>query len=170
MLCEKCGLNEAQTHYKTVVNGKVDEHHYCNSCAAELLGGQISGPSGFFGAAFPDPFANMLGNLFSARPEQTVAACPTCRKGIREISATGRMGCSGCYGHFEKELSPYISRLHGVSAHAGKLPRSCSAQRVQAREISRLKNELNRAVEAQEYERAAGLRDKINQLEKEAEA
>ena len=157
MLCEKCGQAQAQVHYKTVMDGTVEEHYYCVDCSKSLVG--------FFNGPFGDPFAGMLGNLFTAKPQPEAKVCPVCRKNIREIAASGRMGCPDCYAFFGEEISPYISRLHGTSAHAGKIPRSLPQDNNSPRETARLRAELERAVAAQEYERAAEIRDRINALE-----
>ena len=36
MKCERCGKNEATFYFKSNINGKITEQHLCSDCAAEL--------------------------------------------------------------------------------------------------------------------------------------
>jgi protein arginine kinase activator len=79
---------------------------------------------------------------------------------------TGKFGCSQCIDSFKGRLKPVIKSIQGYDRHTGKIPkRTGGAYKVQM-DIERLKNELRCAVEREEYELAAELRDKIYELEK----
>ena len=74
------------------------------------------------------------------------------------------------YELFADRLYPSIRRIHGNTTHCGK--NSPSAKSEQAKpeptkedKISQLKTELDKAVEQQNFERAAELRDQIKGME-----
>jgi protein arginine kinase activator len=58
-----------------------------------------------------------------------------------------------------------LRRIHGKTFHVGKVPKRSGGQIRIKQEIDRLKRELQEAVNAEEYERAAVIRDKIKELE-----
>ena len=167
MLCEKCGKRQATTHIKKSINGVYEEHHYCSECAAE--NGVSAFPSlGAFGEG--GLFGSLLGLPFSKAPSTRADSlrCPSCGTSFSEISESGRVGCAKCYDTFRKQLLPTIERIHGKASHCGKTPeKEISEQDKKQKEIDKLKAELAAAVEAQEYEQAAKLRDEIKDLEGE---
>lgn len=168
MICQSCGKKAATTHIKTIVNGKLTEYHLCGDCAREKGYGSI------FNSWNMD-FSSLLGGLIGrGGPEGSVLRCEKCGSSFEEISRTGKIGCAQCYQTFRSQLLPVIQRIHGTTRHKGKTPGS-SALRipesggqimpVKESALDEKKRLLKKAVEAQEFERAAVLRDEIKELE-----
>lgn len=175
MLCEKCNQNEATVHFRQNINGDIKEIHLCPQCAAEL--GYDSVFSGFEDLS---PFAglnmgiqNFLGSLFSQElPAQKVPQghkCSFCGTTFEEFAQSAMAGCANCYNEFFDDMLPYIQRIHGKTHHVGKIPASAGKELKLQRELTQLKKQLNECVSAQEYEKAAGLRDKIKDIEKKVQ-
>jgi protein arginine kinase activator len=90
-----------------------------------------------------------------------------------EISKTGRVGCGNCYKIFGKELMPTLVRIHGRSTHVGKgvqtvdgiTDKAPNSQETAENKVDTLKKELQKAIETEEYEKAAELRDQIRRAE-----
>ena len=179
MKCEKCGKNEATTYYKETLNGQTREMHLCADCAKEMnLGGAFQTAfAGMANALFSDPFHSMaggaLGSLWSdmmglpAGGSLPGAArqCPTCGMTESELRRTGRAGCPDCYHAFEDILSPYIRRVHGADAHIGSAPQRAPSEAPQVDPIAELRAKQQEAVQNENYEEAARLRDEIRRLE-----
>jgi protein arginine kinase activator len=162
MLCDKCKKNEATTHIKTNINGVVSSHNLCAHCAAQ-----------YGGSPFGMGISQMLGSFFDggSAPVGKTVRCPQCGASFEEIAASGKVGCDKCYEVFLDRLVPSLERMHGRSKHVGKAPAVHLAQAEQhsaADELDRLRAELRAAIEVQEFERAAELRDKIKALEAES--
>lgn len=169
MKCSKCGVNNANTHVKTVINGELREYDLCSECAQKMG----------YTSLFPDiqsDFTGLLSGFFSnALPARTQATrCEFCGSTYSEIAKTGQVGCAHCYELFADRLYPSIRRLHGNTTHCGK--HSKAAQEAKQREqkpeeqtaqdrISAMKRELEQAVSEQNFELAAELRDKIREAE-----
>ena len=160
MLCDKCGKNPATTHYTQIINGEKKEYHLSSQCAQGM-----EGPELFEG------FPNLFGTLFSqpvfqpGRTEQVMERrCPRCGASFSDIAETGLLGCADCYGAFLKELSPSISRIHGRTAHVGKVPKSSGGNVKLKNQLSEAKRKLQDAIQAEEFEEAAALRDQIREL------
>ena len=75
------------------------------------------------------------------------------------------MGCEACYHVFRPILDPLLDGMHAGTRHLGKVP-SSSESRIQFEQsIHSLKKKLKDAVEKEDYEEAAQLRDNLHDLE-----
>lgn len=182
MLCERCKKNEAVFYYRENVNGQEKKYSLCRDCAEEL---KKSGELKFgddmidtmfsknpFGEAF-EHLDSLFGSLFEPAKEalpngsQGGAAqkhCPTCGATLADIAKTGRVGCPDCYAEFEKELMPTIGRIHGCTKHTGRAPKEYREQMEKKRRIETLEAEQKEAIAAENYERAAEIRDELKTL------
>lgn len=169
MLCERCNEHQATVHVTRVVNGDKSEFHLCGKCATreqEELGVTLE-------TAFP--IHHLLGELLhyqnwltgrrGASPEGV--RCGNCGLTYEEFTRTGLLGCGRCYEAFNTELEPLLQRVHGATRHSGKAPRRQEGALSVQRQVEGLRRELDAAVAAEEFERAAELRDRIRTLERQ---
>lgn len=167
MKCQHCNSKEATTYIKRTVNGKTTEMRLCADCAAELGYSAIQGMPGFGGMGAGSPF-DLLGAVFGNGREGSggqTRRCSACGISFDEIASSGRAGCPDCYTFFEKELAPTVRRIHGSAKHIGRLPQSASAALRSERELEGLREQMKKAIETQNFEEAASLRDRIRELE-----
>ena len=163
MLCQKCGKNAATTHIKTVINGKVIEQSLCGYCAAK------SGYSAFSNSSITGLLSSMLGQTIETQKTAVENKCLCCGSTFADIAETGKVGCAECYITFEKELLPYLKRIHGSVNHTGKTPGSKELIVTEVKDtVSELKTKLAQLVAAENYEEAAIVRDEIKRLEGES--
>ncbi len=166
MKCQKCKAKEANTHIKKVVNGEYTELMLCGECAHAM------GYDNVFSLEMPDMFGGLLQSFFTgALPARSGASrCSECGSTYGDITNTGKVGCAKCYEAFYNELLPSIKRIHGNTTHCGKVPVSADNIEVKSEktpedEVKALKAELQKAIEEQNFELAATLRDKIKEKE-----
>lgn len=165
MQCQICNKRDATVHFTQIINNKKVEMHLCQQCAKEKGGYDFGLPLNI--SSF---FAGLLGFDEKQRYVQETketAVCPGCGMEFEEFQHTGKVGCKSCYTAFENSLNPLIRRIQGSIEHNGKVPAKLAKGISISREISRLKELLLKAVEKEEYESAAELRDKIKALEVE---
>ncbi|MDR2686762.1 MAG: UvrB/UvrC motif-containing protein [Oscillospiraceae bacterium] len=164
MLCQHCKQNEATTHIRRVVNGAAEEFHLCALCAKEA--GLPPQPE--FGFHLSDLFSGFLGSSLRGQGPPSPVRCGLCGSSLSEIIQSSRVGCAQCYETFGEQLRPTLQRIHGALLHTGKAPGADPAaadrKRRQAR-AEQLRGEIGEAVRAEDYERAAQLRDEIRELE-----
>jgi protein arginine kinase activator len=170
MRCEHCGEREAVVHLVQVVQGAKTELHLCEPCAAEK-GVETGTPSGKF------PLHDFLASLGKSGTEQAEVGadvpCPACGATLRDFRQTGRLGCAECYRAFDGPLRDLLRRLHGSAMHVGEryvtpaVPGAApAAAPAPARAtLADLKERLRRAIETEDFELAAELRDRIRVLE-----
>lgn len=163
MLCDNCGKNEAEVHLTQIVDNEMTTVHLCPACAAD---------KGLDSGAVPKSlpltdFLAQLGQGATTGEETSVPGpCNYCHTSLDDFRRTGRLGCPHCYSIFEGQLRAILRRIHGSTQHLGKVyvpPASESADRTQR--LSVLRRKLQRAVEAEDFERAAVLRDQIKEIE-----
>lgn len=160
MKCENCN-KPATVHSTEIKNGKKIEKHLCQECAAQSEPMNVKGHT---------PINELLTNFVLAHSgitKTTGAVCEHCGISWQEFRQNGLFGCEHDYALFEADLTPLLQRAHeGGTHHQGKSParRGGSSSRRKV-DVSRLRKELARAVEAEDYERCAALRDQIKQAE-----
>ena len=164
MVCELCGENQAVVHLTQVVNNEMNTSHLCEKCAAEK-GLQAQPPAANLPLA--DFLANMgsEGKLPGGAPIEELN-CPFCGLSTSDFKEMGRLGCPQCYSTFEVHLRSLLRRIHGGTQHVGKvyLPPDPTISEREKR-LDGLRRKLRRAVDAEDFERAAELRDQIRSLE-----
>ena len=163
MLCQKCKKNHANTHVKSVINGKTEEYMLCSECAKEM------GYTDVFSDMHSD-FNSILGSFFSnALPAKSEATrCPLCNSSFHDIQKSGYVGCAKCYEVFQSDLMPTIKRIHSNTTHLGKRPSVATVEHENAEKkptVNELKMQLDEAVKEQNFELAAKLRDEIKEME-----
>ncbi len=160
-LCERCKKAQATFHLTNIdPSGEKTERHLCDRCAIEEGLIQVHKPT--FSSEFVEDFVQ------NARRSQPLGRleCPHCGISYVEFRNQGLLGCAHDYDVFREALEPLIQRAHdGATEHVGKTPRSLGRQAGTAQRLARLKRQLKEAVAAEDYERAAKLRDEIQELE-----
>jgi protein arginine kinase activator len=160
MLCESCGAKDASIHYTQIDKNQMHTFHLCEACAA-AKGLQPGVNVGNF------PLTDFLAQMSRAGAESaTAAACAFCGLTLDDFKRTGRLGCSHCYVTFGSHLAGLLRRLHGGTQHIGKvyLPPNPS-ESAQKERLAGLRRKLDHAVQSEDFERAAQLRDQIRSLE-----
>ena len=166
MLCQNCGEKEATVHLTKIINNEKTELFLCEDCAEAT--GQISleGSEPF---SFQDLLAGILqpevGTSFDTAKK--VESCEKCGMNYKYFRENGLFGCAECYNTFGDSLDPLVKRLHGSNRHTGKVPQRKGGDLRLKREIKELKEKMNEAVEEENFERAAEIRDEIHELEDE---
>lgn len=164
MLCQNCGKNEATTHIKRVVNGETAEKHLCVSCAEHLgYSDMFSG----FGFSLDGFFGGLLGENMPLLGAEREEKCPKCGYTFSDIAKSGKLGCADCYRKFYDKLLPSLQRIHGKIKHTGKqamIPVQVSTE-PKINPVAKLKEDLQKAIEEQNFEQAAVLRDRIKEME-----
>jgi protein arginine kinase activator len=155
MICEVCQTENATVHLTQIISGKMQKIDLCEKCAKEK---GVADPAGF-------SLADMLLGLGAAdeiksnTTEELV--CPQCGFTQPDFKKTGRLGCPQCYVTFSEGLGVILKG----TLHKGKIPsRAARALEYQNR-LKTLHASLQTAVQSENYEQAASLRDQITHLE-----
>lgn len=172
MQCDECG-KPANVHEIRVENGMKTERHLCSECAAQA---GLTAQEAHVDA--PTNPVEMIKQVLAAGPEMEVRAapqCPTCGSTFARFRKMALLGCPDCYQALEVPLQPLILRSQAAEArelpeHQGLHPSSFKSASQPAKTLIRLERELQGAIHAEQYERAADLRDKIRKLHESSES
>ncbi|MFH0981632.1 MAG: UvrB/UvrC motif-containing protein [Planctomycetota bacterium] len=153
--CQRCQKTRATVHLTDCTEGEPRERHLCDACA-EQEGLTLKQHSGI--TSILEKFVQ-----HSMKIEEIARlTCPECGISFAEFRNRGLLGCPHDYVAFEKLLLPLLERAHdGRTEHVGKTPGDPDSGVRTRAVIAQLRRDLDRAVEAEEYERAAKLRDQI---------
>ncbi len=163
MQCQICNKRTATIHLTEITDGLRNEMHLCEQCAAEqgvAAKSQIS-------------INELLSSLLAVQPTdeelfgemQQDLSCPDCGFTLDQFRSEGTLGCPNDYKVFEKSLLSLIRKAQdGKTRHCGKVPSRMPKETKKQIERSNLRQQLDAAVQSEDYELAAELRDKISQL------
>jgi protein arginine kinase activator len=157
MQCSICKEKPATVHLTQIVGDKMQKLDLCEDCA------KTKGVN--------DPMfapADVLLGLGAQEIEQAVGVdlkCPCCGFSQADFKKSGRLGCPECYKTFAEGLSGLLKTMHKGTRHTGKAPEALRASRENSDRLKTLQKKLNKAIELEDFEQAAQLRDEIKQLD-----
>ena len=163
MLCDGCQKREASIMLHMITNGQVSTRSLCASCAQKAHS-QMS-------QAFTTMGVQMEGlNGMIEKPRQEELRlpkmiCSACRTPYEDIDHDTVFGCKHCYSAFHQQVIDYLSALRGEP----KPPREESFTPIPSLTQEELKERLQDAVNAEDYEQAATLRDEIQRMRPDAQ-
>jgi protein arginine kinase activator len=162
-LCERCKKAQATFHLTSIQpDGQKLERHLCDHCATEEGHLQIQKPT----VNVNDLLEGFVGVAKDRGGPKSDAVCDECGLSYVEFRNQGLLGCAHDYDAFGKALAQLIERAQdGGAHHVGKTPRDLGTPRVTQVDMRRLRRQLQEALAAEDYERAADLRDRIRALE-----
>jgi protein arginine kinase activator len=161
MKCDLCGSEDAIIHIQQTSGEDEVELHICEKCATSK-GITTGGSEGDFS------ITNLLTGLVDVKgvsQKSSKKVCPGCGLTSQRFKKEGRLGCNECYTVFSKEIGRIVGKMFGRTQHHGKFPKRLKAYKTFLIDIEELKKQLESAVKREDYEVAAGLRDRIKELE-----
>ena len=159
--CDECG-RPATHHSVEIVKGEKIETHLCDSHAAES--GLNEAPTGHTPI---DELLTSFVKVHSTGQTKSVGKAPTkvcsnCGLTFAEFREKSLLGCPTCYTDFEGQLGTLLERAHeGGTHHVGKTPRRAGGAEQRQLRLARLQRRLDEALEAEDYESAAEIRDEL---------
>ena len=165
MQCDICGKNKATVHLTEIVDEQMSEMHLCEECSRQKsvqmeqqfgLADLLAGLSDF--------------NKQQKDVEKVKLKCTNCGLTYDDFRKFGRLGCSECYESFKTHLAMLLKKIHGSNQHLGKSPIKIPQQERQRIEsLQGLKMQLQQAIQMEDFEKAAELRDQIRQVEQKGD-
>jgi protein arginine kinase activator len=158
MQCCICKAKPATVHLTQIVGEKMQKLDMCEDCAKAK---GVNDPTSFAMADL------MLGLGASQEVEQAVGVelkCPRCGFSQADFKKSGRLGCPECYKTFADGLAGLLKTMHKGTRHVGKAPETLRQTRERADRLKTLQKKLTKAIETEDFEMAAQLRDQIKAI------
>lgn len=163
MNCEKCKNVRATMFYADEAGVR---HALCASCGSALgrIGKIDFDDKNTNKQYFSEPFmiTETERGLSSplVQPSSNELACPRCSTTASELLTSGSTGCAFCYD----TLTPHLALLSSNVCRGARMPRSYRLADEKKRAVAEYKRQIRAAVDGENYELAATLRDKIRAL------
>lgn len=159
MLCSICKENEATVHLTQIVGDKVQKVDLCEACSKQK---GVNDPTGF-------SLADLLLGLGAAEEVEHAAGgsdlkCPACGFTQADFKKSGRLGCAECYQVFADGLAGLLKTMHKATRHIGKVPAALRLSRELQDRLKATEKKLAKAIDDENYEAAAQLRDELKAL------
>jgi len=156
--CRECGEREATIYITDFIEGKPVKKHICQQCY-EAEGG---GPS----LSSSDLLAKLVGIIAPEVQKAGSRKCSECGIDYIEFRQSLKFGCANDYSVFKEALDDLFEDIHGARRHTGKVPEGEAQHMCGGRErLEVLNRELKKAVEKEDFERAAKLKNKMKRME-----
>ncbi len=159
MLCCVCKEREAKVHLTQIIEDKMQKVDLCEECAKKK---GVNDTPGFTLADV------LLGLGVSQEVEQaaggTGLTCARCGFTQADFKKAGRLGCPECYQTFSEALEGLLKTMHKGTRHVGKVPEALRHSRDIADKMKTLQRNLAKAIETEDFEQAAVIRDEIKQI------
>jgi protein arginine kinase activator len=167
-ICSICKEKPATVFLSKISSdNKKQDFNLCDVCAKAK--GVDTDPAAFLVAD-----ADIMLGLGAAQEiEQAVGTdlkCPRCGFSQADFKKSGRLGCPDCYKTFSEGLSGLLKTMHKGTRHTGKAPEVLRLSRENSDRLKTLQKKLNKAIESENFEEAAQLRDEIKQLDEHSTA
>src|SRR5699024_6912764 len=89
-----------------------------------------------------------------------------CELTINKFSHIGKFSCKDCYSSYKSKINHILKRVHsGNIRHIGKIPKRGGQVLHNKKELESYRNELNKLIIDENFEKAAVIRDKIKEIE-----
>ena len=161
-----------------IIDGQITELELCESCAKKR--GLFDPQSLSFAEKFcPDSITDKVNDLVkelasnleknintksasatAAPTADMLTQCPVCSFGLEDLRRSERLGCPDCYSIFAQELKQIKQLEHPASPPQAPFV----SEESQELKIKKLELAMSAAIEDENYERAAELRDEINSM------
>jgi len=149
MQCDYCD-SKATVFFTQIIGGTAKKSCLCEKCAAER---GVTDPNSFLS---DDAEVSPLSKKIASIGEEG------------QISKKiGRLGCSQCYESFRGELQQNLGGMHKDTTHVGRVPAGMMRVFEHRQALEKLDVEMKAAIAAEDYEKAADLRDQIEKLSAE---
>lgn len=173
-MCQQCGRRPATVEFIQVIGNVRRETYLCHECAVEQsLEGSIETLRAFVQQMMEELL--LQAEEHEGRLDIPEKPCRICGTTFREFLESGLLGCPTCYDEFHEALKPVLRRLHGATrmkATAGEAStKPINAQNIEPEiqtsnhKRAQLEAELQKAIEDENYEHAAQIRDTLKQIE-----
>jgi len=161
MQCSVCKEKPATVFLTHIENDKMHKVNLCEDCAKNK---GVDNPTTF---SLAD--ADLLLGLGAAQeisqaPGGVDLKCPSCGFSQADFKKSGRLGCPECYQVFAEGLAGLLKTMHKGTRHTGKTPEALRQSRDQAERLKLLNKKLAKAIEAEDFELAAKVRDELKEL------
>ena len=157
MKCDICGRKDPEINIQQVIGKNTRDIHICRKCACEK--GIIDNDDGI-----EFSLSRLINYYLDRDHHKDHFTCEVCGNTLEDIRKNKRILCENCAVEFRKYISGLLAPGERTRPYHGRFPKKMHIVKDLFIDLEILKKDLDKAVQAEEYEIAAGIRDRIKQL------
>lgn len=161
MVCDLCHKNEAIFFVEQTSNNEKVKLKFCADCVKER--GFSTDPENISKA-----ITSIFSEIFGAKKINELL-CPVCGARRSNIKR-GLVGCPECYEIFKDDIIDYMKRKNIYGEYLGLMPKRISNFRSALTDRIVVQKKLEKAIQDEDYEKAAFYRDYLHAIENKAVA
>ena len=155
MKCDLCKKNEAVLFIEQKEGDEITHQKLCKECMTKMTQEIIPALL---------PLAPLLGGLIPGLTlsiDKRTFKCSHCNRSLEEIEKTHTVGCDNCYKAFKDFIDPLIFTSGYILPYKGSYPKPLQRFSDHRKRLSQLKSQLKEAVNTEDFENAAKVRDEL---------
>lgn len=154
--CSHC-QKPATIHLTQIINNQIKKLDFCEGCPHQK---GVTDPAGF---SLTELLAQSEADISPKSGHES--SCPSCGFSPSDFKKHGRFGCPDCYASLAKFVMPMLERMHRGVEHRGKTPEGLLERLQRQRRREEAEVALKAAIDEENYEEAARLRDELKALQ-----
>ena len=165
MLCDLCKKGTAVIFLERKGPRGTEKICLCEECSRErgITAMQVASEQKNVALVFNEIYEKITRNSPEFRQ-----LCPGCGRSLGDIKAKGACGCPECYTVFESQIRQALDQHGFIGKYTGSLPKRVRNFRNALTDRADLQLKLEKAIQEENYEKAAVYRDFLRALEKSA--
>ena len=165
MLCDLCKKGNAVIFLERKGPRGTEKICLCEECSKErgITAMQVASDQKNVALVFNEIYEKITRNSPDFRQ-----LCPGCGRSLGDIKAKGACGCPECYTVFESQIRQALDQHGFIGKYTGNLPKRVRNFRNALTDRADLQLKLEKAIQEENYEKAAVYRDFLRALEKSA--
>ena len=165
--CFQCNKSGPTPFHITEINKDKTVYSYdlCKKCGEKIhpMGNKID----LSHIKTPQELIDFISGAETKKDKPVADPCPKCGLTNEDFDVKGRFGCDKCYEHFSDIMKELVYPYHKANSHVGKTPKNyfkklCESNVDEKRKL--LKLQLAKAIELEEYEKAAKIKIELQSL------
>ena len=158
-VCQKCRSNNPKFFFRCYIGEKSFEVFLCEECMTKMG----AAPLGLIGDELI--FEHKSGGMLTPEQLKSISdiECTNCGTTHQDVSIDGWFGCEECYTVFGDLLNVADAQIENSLNDRKHLQDTYSGTVFDAK-LETIKRQMERAIESENYERAAELRDEIEEM------
>lgn len=161
MKCDICHENNAVIFVRQVTNSSTKELYLCADCAEKKGITENTSNEKF-------SLGGLLGNIISNQNDEKNKVCSVCGRKFLHIQKEKTVGCAECYNVFSNEIKDILKGMGVTKKYSGDLPNRLPHFKSSLTDRAMLQEKLQKAIQEENYEKAAVYRDKLKMLDKQS--
>ena len=161
-ICEQCKINEGTHFFRSIIGNTGRDLLVCEECLSKMTGGDA--PVAFVNGRLVSDGKNRTSKIDQEVSGVMELRCEKCGTSLPDISQLGKFGCEECYVIFSDLLNIADCKITANKKREIEVEEAKQDVPKMFTQLDKLRAQMKSAIDGENYEEAAQLRDEIAKL------